>query len=103
MNTNISPTPWHNPRGSTAVYAKDGTKIASCGNAEIVSGIRSRGRNPLPEVTANACLIAKTPDMLHWLKETEHYLSSRLMMGYDITDGELWLLQHISQTIKEVT
>lgn len=48
-------------------------------------------------------LIAKAPDMLHWLKETEHYLSSRQMMNRELTAGELWLLEHIRSTIKEET
>jgi len=49
----------------------------------------------------NARLIAKAPDMLHWLRETEHYLSSRQSMGHELTAGELWLRQHIRLTIKE--
>jgi hypothetical protein len=52
---------------------------------------------------ANASLIAKAPDMLHWLKEVEHYLSSRQTMGHELTAGELWLLEHIRSTIKEDT
>jgi hypothetical protein len=50
-----------------------------------------------------ARLIAQAPDMFHWLKEMEHYLSSRQSMGHELTAGELWLLEHIRSTIKEVT
>lgn len=40
-----------------------------------------------------------TDELLHWLKEAEHYLISKALLSGMATDGELWLQQHITEAI----
>lgn len=92
--TKHTATPWIlHPRSLSGAYQITGPKEGDLRICTVTNG---------PNEHANAWLITAAPDLLHWLKETRHMLTSMQKTG-TLTDGQVWLLEHITTTISAAT